>query len=73
MEYNAGNHQRAMKHCQIAASAGYKPSLDLLKDRYVAGYVTKDQYANTLRQYQKSQDEMKSDARDKARAQRFLL
>ena len=32
------------------------------------GHVTKDQYANTLREYQKSQDEMKSEARDKARA-----
>ena len=30
------------------------------------GDVTKDEYANTLREYQKSQDEMKSDARDKA-------
>ena len=33
------------------------------------GFVTKDEYANTLREYQKSQDDMKSDARDKARAQ----
>ena len=32
------------------------------------GYVTKEEYANTLREYQKSQDEMKSDARDKAKA-----
>ena len=36
----------------------------------MAGHVTKEQYANTLREYQKSQDEMKSDARDKAWAAR---
>ena len=32
------------------------------------GHITKDEYANTLREYQKSQDEMNSDARDKAQA-----
>ena len=57
-----------MKHFQIAARAGYQPSLDLVKEGYMAGHVTKDQYANTLREYQKSQDETKSDARDKANA-----
>ena len=30
------------------------------------GIVTKEEYANTLRAYQKIQDEMKSDQRDKA-------
>ena len=68
IEGRGGNHQRAFKHLILAACAGYKPSLDLLKDGYMDGLVTKEQYANTLREYQKSQDEMKSDARDKARA-----
>ena len=54
----------------IAARTGDKESLDTVKEGYVAGHVTKDQYANTLREYQKSQDEMKSDARDKALAAR---
>ena len=31
-----------------------------------SGHITKDEYANTLRAYQKSVDEMKSGARDKA-------
>ena len=62
----AGNHQRAMKHLILAVRAGYKGSLDFLKEGYMAGYITKDQYANALREYQKSHDEMKSDARDKA-------
>ena len=69
-EENAGNHRRAMKHLRIAARAGYKKSLDIVKRGYMAGNVTKEQYANTLREYQKSQDEIKSDARDKALAYR---
>ena len=32
------------------------------------GYVTKDEYGNTLRAYQHQHGEMKSDDRDKARA-----
>ena len=32
------------------------------------GFVTKDEYANTLRAYQKIQNEMKSDMRTKAAA-----
>ena len=69
-EGNAGNHRRAMKHLIIAARAGYKDSLDMVRQGYMAGHVTKEQYANTLREYQKSQDEMKSEARDKALAAR---
>ena len=68
IELEAGNHQRAYKHCLIAASAGYKDSLDMVRKGYRVGQVTKEQYANTLREYQKSQDETKSEARDKARA-----
>ena len=68
MEEHAGNNHRADKHFMLAASAGFKLSLDGVKDGYMDGNVTKDEYANTLRQYQKNQDEMKSDARDKARA-----
>ena len=66
MEGHAGNHNQAMKHFLIAARAGSKLSLDVVKNGYTEGLVTKDEYANTLRAYQKSQDEMKSDARDKA-------
>ena len=67
-EGNSGNHERAMKHCLIAARAGSKVSLDSVKFGYMNGYVTKKEYANTLREYQKSLDEMKSEARDKALA-----
>ena len=64
----AGNDHRAMKHFLLAARAGHNNAIDLVKDGYMNGHVTKDQYADSLREYQKSQDEMKSDARDKALA-----
>ena len=68
MEGNAGNLHRAMKHFILAASVGQKHSLDAVKWGFMNGYVTKDEYANTLRSYQKIVDEMKSEARDKAEA-----
>ena len=39
----------------------------MIKQGFMGGVVTKDEYANTLRAYQKSKDEMKSEARDKAK------
>ena len=39
---------------------------DKVKEGFMDGMVTKDEYANTLRAYQSRQDEMKSDDRDKA-------
>ena len=66
VESRAGNNHRAFKHFIIAARAGNKLSLNTVKQGYMRGLVTKEEYANTLREYQKSQDETKSDARDKA-------
>ena len=68
LEGQAGNHHRAMKHMMIAARAGYKNALDRVKKGFVLGAVTKEEYANTLRAYQKAQDDMNSDAREKAEA-----
>jgi len=67
-DYNAGNYQRAMKHFIIAAKTGYKRSLDAVKQGFTKGTVAKDEYAITLRAYQKVIEEMKSDERDKAAA-----
>lgn len=67
LEGQAGNHQRAKKHLIIAAKAGNKKSLDAIHAMYANDkLVSKDEYANTLRAYQKRIDEMKSDMRDKA-------
>ena len=65
-ELEAGNHHQAYKHFILAARAGFKNSLDAVKKGFMHGIVTKDEYANTLRAYQKRHDEMKSDDRDKA-------
>jgi len=67
VEGRAGNFERAYKHYMIAARAGQKRSLDYVKRGFMDGHVTKDEYTITLRAYQKSQDEMKSDERDKAK------
>ena len=67
MEEQAGNHHRA-KHFLLSARAGYKKSLDAVKLGFMKGVVTMDEFANTLRAYQDSCNEMKSDDRDKAEA-----
>ena len=50
----------------VAARAGDNKSLDKVKQGFMRGFVTKDEYGNALRAYQKRQDELKSDARDEA-------
>ena len=64
MELKVGNHHRALKHYTIAAKAGNKGSLSAVKVGFMSGFVTKEEYANTQRAYQKAQDDMKSDMRD---------
>ena len=65
-EYKAGNHHRAFKHMMIAAKAGDKECLNVVKTAFMKfGSVTKDDYESTLRCYHERQKEMKSDARDK--------
>jgi hypothetical protein len=66
IEGQAGNYQRAYKHLLLSARAGDKLSLENVKQGYINGRVTKEEYTKTLRAYQMSQDEVKSDARDKA-------
>ena len=68
LEAQTGNYQRALKHFTLAARAGYKQSLDVVKTGFMNGIVAKNEYAQALRAYQKSKDEMKSEARDKVNA-----
>ena len=55
---------KAYKHFILAAKAGFKDSLDKTKQAFMTGYVTKDEFASTLRAYQQRHDEMKSEDRD---------
>jgi len=81
IEGQAGNDHRAFKHYTIAARAGDKGCLDVIKKAFefkdglmrLRGIVTKDEYAKTLRGYQKAQDDMKSDMRDKAATLDIIL
>ena len=66
MEGETGNHQRAKKHFMLAAKVGDKDSLEFVKKWFMGGVVTKEEYESTLRSFQKSVDEMKSEARDKS-------
>lgn len=67
MEAQEGNISRAIKHFVIAARSGLEESLTSIKGSYMNGYISKDEYEKTLRAYQKSQYEMKSDGRSKAK------
>ena len=68
LDSQAGNVDEAMKHFIIAAKSGYNKSLQKVGEGYKSGYVSKDDYANTLRAFQHSRNEMKSEERSKAAA-----
>eukprot|EP00956_Cyclotella_meneghiniana_P016709 scaffold26581_cov26-Cyclotella_meneghiniana.AAC.2 len=65
-EEENGNFQRAMRHFMIAAKCGFENSLDAVKDGFRQGDVTKEDLEKTLRDYQASCDETKSEQRDRA-------
>ena len=66
LEGDFGNYQRAFKHLIIAAKAGTKESLKLVKKGFIDGQVTKGEYEKTLRAYHDRQKEMKSYSREAA-------
>jgi len=68
IEEDAGKIERAYRHLLLAAKAGHEEALSNIKLGFEDGFITKDEYASTLRAHQKIQDEMKSDERDKAAA-----
>ena len=65
-EGNNGRKERAAKHLMIAANLGYDPSLKPIKDLFVVGIVSKDEYAAALRGYQAAVNETKSPEREEA-------
>jgi len=69
MEWENGQHVRAMRHFMIAAKCGFYESLEMVKSGFKDdGIVTKEDLENTLRCYQATQDEMRSEDRDRAKA-----
>ena len=68
LEKNEGNMSRALKHYKIAAGCGYDSSLKRIREFYVNGHATKDDYAKALRAHQKYIDGIKRAQRDEAAA-----
>jgi TPR repeat protein len=67
-EGNAGNMDRAYKHWMISTNAGYDLSIKRVQEGYKSDFVSKDDYAKTIRAHGNSIDEMKSDDRDRSAA-----
>lgn len=69
LEWKEGNIQRAIRHLSIAAKAGHKNALDLLKEAFKVEYVTKDEFEEALRAYHKSDTERSSENRTAAKTE----
>ena len=67
-EEGTGNMSRALKHYMIAVGCGHDQSLKKIREFYMNGHATKDDYAKALRAYQKYIDGIKSAQRDEAAA-----
>ena len=65
-EGNAGRHDIAMRHFIIAAKLGYDGALEDVKKGFQRGFVSKEDYASTLRGHQAAVDATKSEQREKA-------
>ncbi|EJK57415.1 hypothetical protein THAOC_22542 [Thalassiosira oceanica] len=66
-EGDKGNHDRALKHWLISAKMSLKGSVETIKNMFMAGLATKEQYAEALKGYQDAVEEMKSNDRDAAK------
>ena len=70
-EYNAGNHEIAIRHWKIAAEAGTQDSLDVLRKIYNAGansgekFISKEYLESTYRACHEAQMEVKSEERER--------
>jgi len=53
----ADQDESAVKHYMIAAKGWHKPALEAIRRDVLDGNATKEQYADTLRAYQKSIDD----------------
>lgn len=67
-EARARNWDRAVKHYMIAAGYGDNDSLENIKQMFMNGYASKDDYAKALQAYQANLVEIKSAQRDEAAA-----
>ncbi|EJK74673.1 hypothetical protein THAOC_03638 [Thalassiosira oceanica] len=66
-EFNNGNDELAVEHWMISAKMGYEDSLNEIKEMFMEGPATKEQYAEALRGYGDAVEEMKSHQREDSR------
>ena len=64
----AGDDDLALQHCMIATKLGQQYSLDTVKRMFMGGLATKADYAEALRGYQSTVEEMRSPDREEAKA-----
>jgi len=67
-EARKGRFDRASKHFIIAAKLGCDEALEMVKDGFADGIVSKEDYEAALRGYQAAVDATKSEQRDEAYA-----
>jgi TPR repeat protein len=65
VENEKGNYGLALKHWTLSAGAGDQDSLDCIKRGYQKGFVSKVEFAETLRAFQTAISEQRSESRDK--------
>ena len=63
-ERNASNTSRAVKHWMISAGAGDDKSLSEIRDCFMNGHATKDDFEKALRVHKDAKDEMRSAHRE---------
>eukprot|EP00956_Cyclotella_meneghiniana_P028159 scaffold64941_cov77-Cyclotella_meneghiniana.AAC.12 len=63
-----GNLEIAVKHFIISAKSGCDKSLQKIKEGFMIGVTTKEDFEKALRAHKNSQDEMRSDQRDLAKS-----
>jgi TPR repeat protein len=73
IEYENGRRERAAKHWIIAANLGHDRSLDVLKDCFKVGLVSKEDFAAALRSHQAAVDATKSPQREEVEAKDRLM
>ena len=72
-EGRKGNHNRAVKHLDISAKMGLQDSVEMIKEMFMGRIATKEQYAQTLKEYQDAVEGMKSHDRDEAKRLGYRL
>ena len=65
-EGNDGRSERARKHLIIAAKQGHDGALNVVKDNFRRGFVSKEDFEAALRGHQAAVDATKSSQREKA-------